>query len=87
MQTALHVLAFVLIGVLLGAGYFTLLYAEVARLTPRTSSRQAILTHLMRLAGASLIFWMIAQYGAAALIASLIGFTLVLTTLRPFSAS
>jgi hypothetical protein len=87
MQTTLHVLAFLLLGMALGAGYFALLYAEVARLAHGASARQAIPTHLMRLAAASLIFWLIAHHGAAALIASLIGFTLVLTTLRPFSTS
>jgi hypothetical protein len=85
MQTALHVFAFLLIGMVLGAGYFALLHAEVARLVRGACGREVILTHLMRLVAAFLIFWLIAQFGAAALIASLIGFTLVLTTLRPFS--
>jgi N-ATPase, AtpR subunit len=87
MQTALHVIAFLSIGMVLGAGYFALLHAEVVRLVQGVCGREVILTHLMRLVAAFLIFWLIAQFGAAALIASLIGFTLVLTTLRSFSTS
>jgi N-ATPase, AtpR subunit len=87
MQTALHVLAFFLIGIALGAGYFALLYAEVARLAYAASAREVILTHLMRLAAASLMFWLVAPQGAPALIATLTGFTLVLAVLRPLSTS
>jgi hypothetical protein len=32
-----------------------------------------------------LMFWLIAQYGATALLASLAGFTVVLATLRPLT--
>ena len=87
MDTALHVLVFLLIGILLGAGYFALLFAEVTQTARGVSSRYAIVTHLLRLAAAVLMFWMIAQYGAAALLASLAGFTVVLVMLRPLTTS
>ena len=85
MQTALHVLAFLLIGILLGAGYFVLLFAEVTQHARGASSGHAIVMPLLRLAAAMLMFWVIAQYGAAALLASLAGFTVVLVMLRPLT--
>jgi len=85
MHTALHALLFLLIGVLLGAGYFALLHAEVGQFVRGASARYAIVTHLLRLAVALLLFWLIAQYGASALLASLAGFTLVLATLKPLT--
>jgi N-ATPase, AtpR subunit len=86
MQSALHVLAFLFVGILLGAGYFALLRASVTQLARGVSSGQAIVTHLLRLAAAVLMFWIVAQYGATALLASLAGFTVVLATLRPLTA-
>jgi N-ATPase, AtpR subunit len=87
MQAPFHLLAFLVIGILLGAGYFALLFAAVAQLVSGSSSGRAIMTHLVRLAAAALMFWLIAQSGAAPLFASLVGFTLVLATLRPLTAS
>jgi hypothetical protein len=43
------------------------------------------MTHLLRLAAAVLMFWLIAQYGATALLAALAGFTLALATLKPLT--
>jgi hypothetical protein len=37
------------------------------------------------LAAAALAFWLVAQFGAAALLAALGGFTLALATLKPLS--
>lgn len=85
MHTALHALLFLLIGVLLGAGYFALLFAGVSQLTRGGSSRYAIMTHLIRLAAAGIMFWLIAQYGASALLASLAGFTVALVMIRPLT--
>lgn len=84
-HTALHILAFLLLGVVLGAGYFALLHAEVGQFVRGAPARYAITTHLLRLATAALVFWLIAQYGATALLAALAGFTLVLVTLRPLT--
>ena len=83
MHTASHIFAFLLLGVLLGAGYYALLFVEVGQYVRGTSARYAIMTHLLRSAAAVLMLWLIAHYGATALLASLAGFTLVLTTLRP----
>ena len=85
MHTVLQVLVFLLLGFVLGAGYFALLYAEVGQFVRGASARYAIVTHLLRLAVAVLVFWLIAQYGATALLASLAGFTLVLATLKPLT--
>lgn len=84
---ALRVLVFLLIGVLLGAGYFVLLFAQVTQHARGASSGHAIVTHLLRVGAAVLMFWVIAQYGATALLASLAGFTVVLATLRPLTTS
>jgi len=85
MHTVLQIIAFLLLGVVLGAGYFALLHAEVGQFVRGGSARYAIVTHLLRLAVAVLVFWLIAQYGAMALLASLAGFTLVLATLKPLT--
>jgi len=85
MDAALHVLVFLLIGALLGAGYFALLFAEVTQHARGASSSYAIVTHLLRVAAAVLMFWLIAHYGATALLASLTGFTVALATLRPLT--
>jgi F1F0 ATPase subunit 2 len=85
MHTVLHILAFLFVGVALGACYFALLHAEVGQLARSAASRYTIMTHLLRLAAAVLAFWLIAQYGATALLAALAGFTLVLATLKPLT--
>jgi hypothetical protein len=87
MDKALHIAAFVVIGVLLGAGYFAVLRIEVRRIVGGLPARYAILIHLARLAAAGLVFWVVAQFGAAALLAALAGFTLALATLKPLSTS
>ncbi len=85
MHTALHILAFLVAGVVLGAGYFALLRAEVGQFVRGAAASYAIMTHLLRLAAAVLMFWLIAQYGATALLAALAGFTLALATLKPLT--
>jgi hypothetical protein len=87
MHTGFHILAFLFIGIVLGAGYFALLHAEVGRLARGAASRYAIMMHVLRVAAAVLMFWLIAQYGATALLAALAGFTLVLATLKPLTTS
>jgi len=87
MQTTLNVLGFLLIGMVVGAVFFALLHAEVTRLAHSATARAAVLMHLTRLVATSLVFWLVAHQGAAALIASLVGFTLTLATLRPLSTS
>jgi hypothetical protein len=87
MDKALHIAAFVVIGVLLGAGYFAVLRIEVRRIVGGLPARYAILIHVARLAAAGLAFWVVAQFGAAALLAALAGFTLALATLKPLSTS
>lgn len=87
MSTALHIAAFLVLGVLLGAGYFAALRIEVGRIVGGLPARYAILMHVARLAGAGLAFWLVAQFGAAALLAALAGFTLALVTLKPLSTS
>jgi F1F0 ATPase subunit 2 len=85
MHTALHIMAFLLLGILLGAGYFGLLFVEVGKYVQGASARYAIMTHLLRLAAAVPMFWLVAHYGAAALLAALAGFTIVLATLSPLT--
>jgi hypothetical protein len=87
MDKALHIAAFVVIGVLLGAGYFAVLRIQVRRIVGGLPARYAILIHVARLAAAGLVFWVVAQFGAAALLAALAGFTLALATLKPLSTS
>jgi len=86
MHVVLHILAFLVVGIMLGVGYFALLHAEVGQFVHGAAARYAIMTRLMRLAAAVLVFWLIAQYGATALLAALAGFTLVLVTLKPLTA-
>ncbi len=85
MDTALHIAAFLVLGVLLGAGYFAVLRIEVRRIVGAPSARYVMLIHVARLAAAGLVFWVVAQSGAAALLAALGGFTLALATLKPLS--
>jgi N-ATPase, AtpR subunit len=87
MHAALHILAFLLLGILLGAGYFSLLFTAVAQYRPGVAAGKAIVPHLARLAVAIIGFWLIAQFGPSALLASLAGFTAVLATLRPLTTS
>jgi len=87
MHAAFHILAFLLLGILLGAGYFSLLFATIARYRPGVAAGKAIVPHLARLALAIIGFWLIAQFGPSALLASLAGFTAVLAALRPLTTS
>jgi FtsH-binding integral membrane protein len=86
MHTVFHILSFLFVGIVLGAGYFALLHAEVGQFMRGMPARYAIMMHVLRLAVAALMFWLIAQYGAMALLAALAGFTLVLATLKPLTA-
>jgi hypothetical protein len=86
-NATLQLIAFLLAGILLGAGYYGLLFVEVGQYVHGASARYAIATHILRLAAAGVTFWLIAQYGAAPLLASLTGFTLVLAMLKPFTAA
>ncbi|MEG6508971.1 ATP synthase subunit I [Methyloligella sp. 2.7D] len=87
MQLALHIALFAAIGMALGAGFFALLHKEVGQFADGTPSGKLVALHLVRLVGAAGLFWIIAQYGAAALLASLAGFTLVLFSLKPLTSS
>jgi N-ATPase, AtpR subunit len=88
MPAALHIVAFLGLGILLGAGYFSLLFVAVGsdRLGSAGPARP-VMQHLVRLAVAAVGFWLVAQFGASALLASLAGFTAVLSTLRPLTMS
>lgn len=85
MHTGLNFFVFFLLGLLIGASYFALLRAEVGQVLHGARARYAIMTHVLRLAAAGLVFWLIAQHGATALLAALAGFTLVLATLKPLT--
>ncbi len=87
MHPAIHVLAFLLLGILLGTGYFFLLFVSVAGYRPGVAAGKLIVPHLARLAVAIVGFWLIAQFGASALLASLAGFAAVLAVLRPLTTS
>jgi F1F0 ATPase subunit 2 len=87
MAAVWHVLVFLLLGILLGAGYFALLFASVHQFARAPSPPKVIVPHLLRLAAAMIGFWLIAQYGASALLASLAGFTIVLAALTPLTNS
>lgn len=82
---ALHIMAFLLFGILFGAGYFALLRVEVGQVVRSAPARYAIMMHVLRIAAAILAFWLIAQYGALALLAALAGFTLALAVLKPLT--
>jgi N-ATPase, AtpR subunit len=83
----LHILVFLFLGILLGAGYFGLLFASIGQLARAPSTSKVIVPHLLRLAAAMIGFWLIAQYGASALLASLVGFTMVVAALAPLTSS
>jgi len=85
MPFAVHIVVFVLLGIVLGVGYFALLHVEVGQFVRGAAARYAIITRVLRLAAALLIFWLIAQHGATALLASLAGFTFVAVTLKPLT--
>lgn len=85
MHAGLHILAFTFLGILFGAGYFALLRVEVGQLVRSAPARYAIMTHVLRIVAAILVFSLIAQYGVIALLAVLAGFTLVLATLKPLT--
>jgi N-ATPase, AtpR subunit len=87
MHAAFHILVFLLLGILLGAGYFALLFAAVAQYRPGAAMGKAIVPHLARLTVGIIGFWLIAQFGASALFASLAGFTAALVALRPITTS
>jgi hypothetical protein len=84
-REGLHILAFLLLGILFGAGYFALLRVEVGQVLRSAPARYAVMMHVLRIAAAVLAFWLIAQYGAIALLAALAGFTLVLAALKPLT--
>jgi hypothetical protein len=86
MDATLHIVIFLSLGIALGAGYFALLYFEVSQYVRGASARHAIATHMLRLTGAGVMFWLIAQYGAVPLLAALAGFTVVLAVLKPLTA-
>jgi hypothetical protein len=86
MDATLHLVAFLLLGTVLGGGYYWLLFVEVGQYTRGVPARYAIVTHVLRLAAAVVMFWLIAQYGAVPLVAALAGFTVVLALLKPLTA-
>ena len=79
-----HAAPFVLLGALLGAGYFAALRRNVERYVTGRSLGPAVALHLGRLLLAGLAFALIAQAGAAALLGALVGFILArLIAVRP----
>jgi F1F0 ATPase subunit 2 len=68
---------FVLLGVLLGAGYFAALRLNVERYLSGRSLGPAVALHLCRLLLAGVGFVLIAQTGTAPLLGALLGFLLV----------
>lgn len=65
---------FVLLGALLGAGYFAALRFSVERYLGGRSTGQAVALHVGRLLLAGAGFALIARAGAAPLLAALVGF-------------
>jgi F1F0 ATPase subunit 2 len=70
---------FVLLGVVLGAGYFAALRSNAERYLFGRSIGAAVALHCGRLLFAGVAFVLIAQAGAAALLAALGGFLLART--------
>lgn len=70
------VLLGVLLGLVLGAGYFAALRQNVEGYLARRALGSAVALHLGRLLLAGLVFVLIAQVGAAALLGALTGFVL-----------
>jgi N-ATPase, AtpR subunit len=87
MHAAVDALVFLSIGALLGAGYFALLFAQVKEFASGSSLRRALPAYFLRLTAVVLALWVIVQYGAPALLASITGFTLVLVMLRSSATS
>jgi F1F0 ATPase subunit 2 len=67
---------FILLGALLGAGYFVALRENVERYVAGRPLGPAVALHLGRLLLAGVAFVLIAQAGAAALLGTLVGFLL-----------
>jgi F1F0 ATPase subunit 2 len=70
---------FVLLGALLGAGYFAALRQNVEQYLGGAPLGPALALHLGRLLLAGLVFALIARAGAAALLGALAGFVLART--------
>jgi F1F0 ATPase subunit 2 len=71
-----HAAPFVLLGTLIGAGYFAMLGLNVERYLSGRSLGPAIRLHIGRLLLAGIGFTLIAPAGAVPLLSSLIGFLL-----------
>jgi F1F0 ATPase subunit 2 len=74
MHGAIELALYFAAGAVLGAAYFALLHWTVRLLTSQTASMPVIALYLLRFAAAALVFWIIAQHGAAPLLSALLGF-------------
>lgn len=73
---------FLAAGVLLGAGYFGLLYWSVRLHASPAPIGRAVLLYVLRLAMAAVAFWLIVQHGALPLLLALLGFLVSRTLAR-----
>lgn len=78
-QTLRDAAPFILLGALLGAGYFAALRQDVERYVAGRPLGPTVALHLGRLLLAGLAFALIAEAGAAALLGALAGFLLART--------
>jgi len=72
--SAIHVGVALLGGILLGGGYFTLLYQSVRLHETGAAPWAVVMLHVARAGLAVAAFWGLAQLGAWPLIAGLVGF-------------
>ncbi|MFT5182096.1 MAG: F1F0 ATPase subunit 2 [Alphaproteobacteria bacterium] len=68
--------AYLAAGAALGAAYFALLYRTVCLHGAQVSALKTVLLFMLRLGAAVIVFWVIAQQGAAPLLWSALGFFL-----------
>lgn len=71
---AIDAIVFLTTGVLLGAGYFGLLYWSVRSHASQTSIGRTMFLYVLRLAMVAATFWVIVQHGAMQLLLALLGF-------------
>jgi len=69
-------------GVLLGAGYFGLLYWSLHLHTAQAPIGRTVSLYVLRLAMVAVAFWLIVQHGALPLLLALLGFLVSRTLAR-----
>lgn len=74
-------------GLALGATYFLLLLRVVRLHATQAASTRTVPLHLVRVAGAVAVFWVIAQQGALPLLSALLGFLIARVMVQRWAGS